>query len=266
VPSAGFRVSARHLTDRVADRIADQIIDRLRGPLAPPPGPDAVTDGSIAPVDREGLDNAHIELLLGFVLREESNCLDVGANEGRFLHHIHRLAPLGRHIAWEPIPALADQLRVAFPDVDVHNAALFNRAGEREFTLVPEDTGHSGLLERAYPKPYRTEKIRVVVERLDDVLPAGYVPHLIKVDVEGAELQVFEGGSETITRHQPTIVFEHGLGAADRYDTEPEAVHDLLCGRAGLRIFDLDARGPLSRDEFAEVFAAGSRWNFVAHP
>jgi hypothetical protein len=63
------------------------------------------------------------------------------------------------------------------------------------------------------------QMIIVRTERLDRSLPAGYVPAVIIIDVEGAEQQVVEGALETIRRHQPIVVFEHGLGAADHYGT-----------------------------------------------
>jgi len=251
----------RRLLARAADRAADALARRIAERLAAPaPAPAAV------PEDREATDNRHLELLLGFLLAEDANCVDVGANEGRFLSAMVARAPRGRHVAFEPIPALAARLRAAFPQVEVHQAALAAEAGEAEFVVVPEDLGHSGLRERRYPAPYRTERIRVAVERLDDALPPGYAPHLLKVDVEGGELGVLRGGLETIARHRPVIVFEHGLGAADRYGTTPEQIHDLLVGDAGLRLFDLDANGPYSREQFAEVFAGGRRWNFLARP
>jgi FkbM family methyltransferase len=251
--------SARRFAARSADRVADALARRLAERLAvPQTGP--------APVEREGLDNRTIELLLGFFLNEDSNCIDIGANQGRFLSHMLARAPAGRHLAWEPVPSLAAHLRDAFPAVDVHEAALSDENGESEFLIVPEDLAYSGLRERAYPGDYHPRPIRVRVERLDDALPANFDPALIKIDVEGAELSVLRGGLATITRARPVVVFESGLGASDRYGTTPDAVHDLICGTAGLRLFDLDATGPLSRDQFAEIYAAGSRWNFVALP
>jgi FkbM family methyltransferase len=217
------------------------------------------------PVDREGIDNRHFELLLGFMLAEDSNYVDVGANEGRFLYHIRQRAPRGRHFAWEPVPHLAARLRATFPEIEVREAAVGDvSSAETSFVEVKDDPAYSGLRARAYPGDYKTEEIRVRVERLDDELPADYVPTLIKIDVEGGELGVLLGARETILRHRPLIVFEHGRGASDRYGTTPETLHDLVCGDFGLRIFDMDATGPLSREQLAEYFRTGARWNFFA--
>lgn len=256
--------SASRLPARAADRVAGAIARRVATELAPPAAPpEPVTPGGSY---REQIDNDHLELLLGFLLGEADHCIDVGANQGRFLSAIVRGAPHGRHLAFEPIPFLAGRLRDEFPTVEVHEAALSDEAGTSEFVYVPADPGHSGLRERRYPQPWDTQRIEVRLERLDEAIPPDFAPRFIKVDVEGAELQVFRGGLETITRHRPVVVFEHGLGAADHYGTRPEDVWDVLCGDAGLRLFDMDARGPFSRDEFADVFASGSRWNFLARP
>jgi FkbM family methyltransferase len=65
-------------------------------------------------------------------LREDADCLDVGAHAGSVLREIVRLAPRGRHVAWEPLPGLAAGLRADFPGVAVREAALADQAGRRE--------------------------------------------------------------------------------------------------------------------------------------
>jgi FkbM family methyltransferase len=215
---------------------------------------------------RDRRDNEHLRVVLAAGLASDSNCLDIGANAGGVLEQIVRLAPAGRHIAFEPLPALADDLKRRFPGVEVRRCALADQTGTAEFVHVVNRPGYSGLRERRYPGAERLERLTVEVARLDDVLDRDYRPALIKIDVEGAEREVIAGGLETIARHKPLVVFEHGLGAADYYGTQPEQIHELLVGGAGLRLFDLDGNGPLSRDEFAESFARAAIWNYLARP
>ncbi len=218
-----------------------------------------------AHVRRDRADHARLEHLLAETLRPNSSALDVGCHEGAVLAEIVRLAPAGRHIAWEPLPELCARTAERFPSVDVRCVALSDRAGERDFVHVTSLPGWSGFRARPYPGEQRTETIRVRTERLDDALPEGFVPALVKIDVEGAELEVLRGGIETIARHRPVVVFEHGRGSADHYGTTPAAVWDVLDG-AGLRVHGLDGAGPFSRAEFEDEFAHAERVNFVARP
>jgi hypothetical protein len=84
--------------------------------------------------------------------------------------------------------------------------------------------------------------------------------------VEGAEQQVFRGALETLRRHGPVVIFEHGSGSAEFFETGPADIHALLTDEAGYRIFDLDGNGPYSPEEFKRTFHATERVNFVARP
>lgn len=213
---------------------------------------------------RDRIDNERLRQLLAFSLRDDSNCVDVGCHRGDVLREMIRLAPRGRHIAFEPVPASHAALAASFPGVDVRRAAASDADGEAEFVVVPDLPSHSGLRERSLPGDLRTQRMRVRTERLDAALPEDYVPHFVKIDVEGAELQVLRGAVETLRRHRPVVWFEHGWGASDRYGTRPADVHRLLVGELGMRIFDADGRGPYSESDFEAVFTE-PMWNFVAH-
>jgi FkbM family methyltransferase len=205
------------------------------------------------------------ELLVGVLertLEHDSDCLDVGAHTGSVLREMVTLSPHGRHLAWEPLQPLARRLAAEFPSVEVRQAALSDRPGEREFAHVLDDPGWSGFVARP-ARGGAVETIVVRCERLDDVLPAEARPAFLKVDVEGAEEEVLRGAAETLRRHHPLIAFEHGLGSADHYGTAPEAMHDLLAG-LGYEVYGLDDDGPYSRKRFAEIFAGGERVNFLA--
>ena len=55
--------------------------------------------------------NQRIRVLLAAELRSDSNCLDIGSYRGDVLREMVRRAPLGHHIAWEPLPYMASALR-----------------------------------------------------------------------------------------------------------------------------------------------------------
>lgn len=214
---------------------------------------------------RDLRDNANLRLLLSFLLAPDANCIDIGCSRGDVLKEMLRVAPQGRHIAYEPLPEFHEVLVREFPSVEVRQAALSDHRSEERFVRVVGHPGYSGFRRRAYPGKPRLEEIKVRVEDLDSSLPEGYVPALIKLDVEGAEEQVIRGAIETIKVHKPVVVFEHGRGAAGHYGTAPGDIFELLCGRAGLRIFDLDGVGPYDLPTFERAFEHGAPWNFVAH-
>ncbi len=205
------------------------------------------------------------------VLRPDSNCVDGGCHQGAILRHMVRLAPLGRHHAFEPLPEFCRRLARKFPQVKVHQVALSDVTGTAPFQHVVSNPGYSRLRPRRYDRPNeRVEQIEVRTARLDDVIPKELPIDLLKTDVEGAELQVFRGGLATIQKNRPVIAFEHGLGAADYYGTEPNEVYSLLVNDCALHISLLDAwlsgRPPLTRQQFAEQFRQGTNYFFLAHP
>jgi FkbM family methyltransferase len=219
------------------------------------------------PAARRMLRDEHaMRVVLATALRHDGNAIDVGANHGDTLEMILAVAPDGRHIAYEPLPGLAQQLATSYPQVDVRNAACSDETGSAEFTHVLNAPAMSGLRQRADLPAHagQVERISVRLDKLDDALPGGYVPALVKIDVEGAELLVMRGAAETLARHRPFVIFEHGIGGADLYGSKPSELFDLLTD-CGLRIFDLEGEGPYTRDGFEAVFAEPV-WNFLAAP
>jgi FkbM family methyltransferase len=210
---------------------------------------------------RERRDNAQAIVAMAARLNPDSNCIDVGAHAGTFLAHMVRLAPQGRHIAFEPLPAFRAQLRDAFPDVTLHDLALSDVEGTATFNYIPSMPGFSGLREVAPGHP-KVERLTVRTARLDDVLDPELAIDLIKIDVEGAELQVLDGAERTLSRWRPMVLLEHGL-AARSYGTMPADVHTRLTA-AGLRVYDLDGLGPLDVAAFQGRIAAGMNWNWLA--
>jgi FkbM family methyltransferase len=228
---------------------------------------DTVTDRN-AQYDREAVE------VMERTLGRNSNCVDVGAYHGTFLREMLRLAPEGTHFAFEPVPESYRVLAAeysALPNVRLFETALSDGTGVVPFQYVVSNPTYSGLRRRRYDRSEEEiREISVKTDLLDHLIPPGMTIDFIKIDVEGGELAVLRGARGTIGRSRPVIVFEHGFGAADKYGTTPEAVHDLLAGECGMRISlmaDWLGHTPaLTRQSFADAFYTGGHFYFMAHP
>lgn len=214
---------------------------------------------------RNQRDETHTDQILRSTLTTTSNCVDIGAHVGEFLKRFIELSPEGHHFAFEPLPGLASALKVNFPMVSVFPCALGNRTGRVTFCHLLNLPGWSGLKTQPYPVASKVETIEVGIMRLDDVLPSDIRIDFIKVDVEGAELEVFEGAKATINRYRPCILFEHGKIHNLEYGTTPEMVYDLLVTECGLGIYCLDGKGPLTREELVTMYYASFASNYDRH-
>jgi len=210
------------------------------------------------------------------ILEEDSNCVDVGCYQGSILREILRFAPKGTHFAFEPLPRMYQGLREAFgslTSLHLYDYALSDTTGTTTFQHVVSNPAYSGLRQRRYDRPHeQIQEIVVKTNLLDNLIPKHIAIQFIKVDVEGAELQVFKGAIETIKNSRPIIVFEHGLGAADYYGTSPENIYDLLAVQCGLKLFlmaewlESNGKTSLSREAFCEQFSSGNNYYFMAAP
>jgi FkbM family methyltransferase len=206
-------------------------------------------------------------------LRSDSNCVDVGCHSGSILKEILSVAGDGEHYAFEPLPEFYAQCVDTFsnwPKVKLYPVALSDTKGETSFHHVTTNPQYSGIRKRRFDRPDETVvKVTVETDLLDNIVPKNKKVDFIKIDVEGAELQVMRGAVETIRRSRPLIVFEHGLGAADVYKTKPENVYDLLASECGLNISLmrswLEGGKALSRREFGDEFRSGSNFYFIAY-
>jgi FkbM family methyltransferase len=221
---------------------------------------------------RNRLDDAALILVMAAVLRRDSCCIDVGANQGAVLEHMTRIAPHGQHLAFEPLEDHVARLVGRFPTADVRNVALGDRNGQAQFMRRAE-TGLSSLEtvpDGEDPEVWRgpihdgARRVTVDVRRLDDELPADFQPSLIKIDVEGVEHAVLEGAQGTLADHRPVVALEHGVGAT-HHGYEAGGIHDILTC-CGLRIFDADGHGPYTKAELSRTVLDGRMWFYFAFP
>jgi FkbM family methyltransferase len=208
-------------------------------------------------------DEIAIRALLLAALRDGADYVDIGANLGQVLAEAVRVSPHGAHVAFEPIPRVAAELARRFPAVDCRRLALGAGAGEAEFCHFRKLEGWSGLRRSPEISDERgdPEYITVTVSTLDTELD-GRDPRVVKIDVEGAELEVLQGGRALLVRARPLVVFEHVAPAAALYGSRSEEIWDLFA-ELGYEVFTVTGDGPLSRDRFA---AATTIVNWLARP
>jgi FkbM family methyltransferase len=220
----------------------------------------AAVDPVIRQADNEAI---AIGAILAATLHGEALYLDIGANRGQVLAEAVRIAPQARHIAFEPIPALAEELARRFPGVDCRALALGAQAGTSRFCHFTKLDGWSGL--RRNPEisdeQGRPEYIDVTVSTLDAEIEE-LTPSVIKIDVEGAELGVLQGGRTVLARARPLLILEHVAAAGRAYGTSSGELWDLL-SELGYTVFAVTGAGPFTRAMFAEP---GLVVNWLAAP
>ena len=145
-------------------------------------------------------------------LRPGDIVCDIGANKGSFVYWLSNWVGDGRVVAFEPQPDLARALAevcgaIGLGNVKVEAKAVFSRSGVQDLFLP---TGHqpgASLLQRAVEGD-RFTKLSVPTVALDDYFAANDRVTLLKIDVEGAELEVFKGAERILRQHTPLLVFE----------------------------------------------------------
>lgn len=205
------------------------------------------------------------------IITPNSNCIDIGCHKGEILEDIIALSTKGQHFAFEPIPSLYDELLSKFPNVNVFPFALANEDKIATFNYVKNAPEYSGIKKRKYAiENPEIEEIKVQIKKLDDIIYPQVKIDFIKLDVEGAELDVLKGAKELLINNKPHIVFEFGLGASDFYDTKPHDIYSLLVNDIGLKISTLDfwlkKRHSLSETDFVNCFNQSLDYYFIAHP
>jgi FkbM family methyltransferase len=141
-----------------------------------------------------------------------SRVVDVGANIGIYSLPWAVVDPDVIVHSFEPHPGVRDRLkrnvnlnRLA-GRIILHPEALSDHAGT---ATLYGNNDMSSLSDTVYGVA-EAEPIKVQLACLDDVIAIDESPiSLIKVDVQGHELEVLRGGRKIIDRHRPVLILEH---------------------------------------------------------
>jgi FkbM family methyltransferase len=159
------------------------------------------------------------------LLRINDVFFDIGANAGCI--SLDTRALVGEEVRmylFEPQPSLSNTIRQSiavngFNNVQVFEVLLGSYDGTGELYLTSHAI-HASMI----PREKAFNKINLPIWKVDTLVATGRCPppDIIKIDTEGAELQILDGMRNTLKDYSPTILFEadvnmnrFGFGAAD---------------------------------------------------
>jgi len=125
--------------------------------------------------------------------------IDVGANKGQFAVYARTRWPAARVICFEPLPGpRAKLLRVTRGQAEIQDCALGAASGEGLMHLATRIDSSSllalGARQKAIYGMEESGELRVPIKRLDTCLATPLPrPVLLKIDVQGFELEVLKG-------------------------------------------------------------------------
>jgi FkbM family methyltransferase len=141
-----------------------------------------------------------------------STVLDIGTNVGLWTTRMSlAVGPNGRVHSFEPVPPTADQLRenIALSHADnvvVHQVGLSDEVGT---ATIHVPVGAAGRASLAAESDSCTQ-YEIALVRFDDVWSELGEPDVsfVKVDIEGSEVQFFEGARRFFTAQKPVVTCE----------------------------------------------------------
>lgn len=191
-------------------------------------------------------------------------CLDIGANIGAISRIMaEKVSPTGKVYSFEPSPKIFEYLIRNTRDLEqnsCHELAVSALSGEKVFYQAPENKFGMGTLS-ALPGWRSTN---VAVTTLDEYWQQINSPtiSLIKVDVEGHELEVFQGGRQTLLKNEQIfVVFEYSDWAEKNAYGKIGESPQFLAG-LGFQIGSLEKNGRLR--QLKDNLPKAGTWNLVA--
>jgi FkbM family methyltransferase len=147
-------------------------------------------------------------------VRPQDVCYDIGGHRG-YMTGVMALAGASRVKVFEPLPdnvAALRRLAELNPALlfDVEAAAIGRFDGEARFKVMADQSMGKLAASPFQTDAVATRELKVQVRRLDSVVfeMKFSPPNLIKIDVEGAELDVLGGATRTLETFRPRLFIE----------------------------------------------------------
>ncbi len=198
------------------------------------------------------------ERLITQLPQARSSFLDIGAHIGSVFSAVHHNEPTVTLRAIEADPSKAAELTSKFPHCEIFNCAVGETPGTATFHIHAK-AGYNSLVEQKGSRSVGS--VDVEVRTLDELLADAEV-HVIKLDIEGAELGALIGGRELVQRNRPLIMFESVSLEENSLGYSPEMLWRWFDAE-GYQVFTPDrvahTAPPLTLDVFLDAHAHPKR-------
>ncbi len=226
-------------------------------------------------MDALGYNNTHMakngELaVLQHYVKDGGIVFDVGANVGEWSESVLHFHPNAMIYAFEPIPALAENLCKKFraKRVSVNQCAISCAEGTKQFDFYEHETGLSGL----YHRPQVVQSLHQLPKRLVvKTLPLDVFCErnniqcidFLKIDTEGSEFDVLRGATRLLENKMISLLqFEYGGTYPDAGITLKQ-VYAFLTSKAYF-IYRISSRNLIYIPEWRDALETYKYANYVA--
>jgi FkbM family methyltransferase len=158
--------------------------------------------------------------------------LDIGAHIGYFTLLAAKLAPQGKVFAFEPVNGLFQKLEHHLKDNNLQNVTAINAAVsaiESTTTIYVSDDENTGMSSLQQPENFsgKTESIKTI--SIDSWFQQDRL-NLVKIDVEGNELNVLKGMRQTIEKYKPALIIEVNPATLAYFKLTPADIFNYMQG------------------------------------
>lgn len=187
--------------------------------------------------------------LLAPMIKEGSVIYDIGAHVGLYsVFFSNLIGRTGNLYSFELNPELRGSLSRTIDLMQNATLFTFGLASRNEKTrlFVPEDPSGASLKNWSGGSLGQVHEVDCELRRLDDIIAEKglELPDFIKVDVEGAEEEVFRGATATLDRENaPVVFFEVSAKAAAGFNSTESGALDFLASLQNAKYSFFDGRG-----------------------
>jgi FkbM family methyltransferase len=149
-------------------------------------------------------------LLIHQLLQHDSVFIDIGTNKGIYLYQAEQKITTGQIYGFEPNTALVNYIQPLFPHVKLFPLAASSSTGTAVLHIPKKGEGLQDTRASLEDLGDEVEKVQIEMITLDDWAKQENVGQidLVKIDVEGHELDTIKGCKTILETIKPTFIIE----------------------------------------------------------